>query len=79
MNDKSSGVSLARMHVTTCVTSKLQMNPVRLQQLCFVVVVVKSISSLVLKLDNLLTYSCKHHTFCSFKVSQYKFTNSHGP
>ena len=32
INNKSSGVSVVRMHVTTCVTNKLQMNPVHLQQ-----------------------------------------------
>ena len=32
INNKSSGVSVVRMYVTTCVTNKLQMNPVHLQQ-----------------------------------------------
>ena len=32
INNKSSGASVVRMYVTTCVTNKLQMNPVHLQQ-----------------------------------------------
>ena len=31
-NNKSNGVGVVRMYVTTCVTNKLQMNPVHLQQ-----------------------------------------------
>ena len=32
INNKSNGVGVERMNVTTCVTNKLQMNPVHLQQ-----------------------------------------------
>ena len=32
INNKSNGVSVVRMYVTTCVTNKLQMNPVHLQE-----------------------------------------------
>ena len=32
INNKSNGVGVVRMYVTTCVTNKLQMNPVHLQQ-----------------------------------------------
>ena len=32
INNKSSGVSVVRIYVTTCVTNKLQMNLVHLQQ-----------------------------------------------
>ena len=30
MNNKSNGVDVVRMYVTTCVTNKLQMNPIHL-------------------------------------------------
>ena len=32
INYRSNGVGVVRMYVTTCVTNKLQMNPVHLQQ-----------------------------------------------
>ena len=32
INNKSNGVGVMRMHITTCVTNKLQVNPVHLQQ-----------------------------------------------
>ena len=32
INNKSNGVGIVRMYVTICVTDKLQMNPVHLQQ-----------------------------------------------
>ena len=31
-NNKSNGVGVVRMYVTTCVTNKLQKNPAHLQQ-----------------------------------------------